>query len=373
MSTASITIAGAGLAGLTLGQCLRQKGIPSLVLERVATPPRHNYGITLHPWAYQLLLKALQMDELTFRKNVSVDSSQDGVGSMTGCILSSGVNSSSGTFRCHRGKLEQALREGQDIRWEHAIEDVGASSQKVTIRIHKKQPIESSILVGSDGVHSQVRKSLLPEMPLNILPYVVFNGRRTITLGEYHNTLAPQMDGHSIIETRHNDIVLQIAINEYAKSAVDVSYTYSRPARQRDPLHNPDRPVSGATETPEDFYSELQELEGLAAAFAEIFDPAKVRQDRILHWLMRSALNTDQDVQRLINRGVLLIGDAAHAMPILGGEGANTALKDGADLAEHIAAHGITGFRSFSNVRYDYWKAMVEDSEQRLSRMHLTS
>ena len=369
MSAPVVTIAGAGLAGLTLGQCLMQKGIPCLLLERVSSSPPNNYGMTLHPWAYQPLLKVLQMDEATFRAKLSIDASRGGTGSMSGGFLSSGVHATSSTFRCHRGKLEQMLREGQDIRWEHTIKDVETSSQKVTIRIENEQPIESKVVVGSDGVHSQVRKSLAPNIQLKVLPYVVFNGKRRMMLDSFQKILAPQMQGH-VVESRQDDVVLQIAVNEYTGAGVDISYTYSRHARTNDPLHQPNRPIPKATDIPEEFYIELKELRELKPVFAEIFNAAKVRQDRVLHWLMRSALGTEKDIQELTDQGVLLIGDAVHAMPILGGEGGNTAMKDGVDLAEHIAAHGSQGIKSFSGPRYEKWKKAVEESERRLSETH---
>lgn len=45
MSPNPITIVGAGLADLTLGRCLRQYGIATVVLERVSSSPRYSYGI----------------------------------------------------------------------------------------------------------------------------------------------------------------------------------------------------------------------------------------------------------------------------------------------------------------------------------------
>ncbi|CAF9929852.1 MAG: hypothetical protein ALECFALPRED_004467 [Alectoria fallacina] len=370
MSMPPITIADAGLAGLTLGRCLKQKGIPSILLERVSSSPRYNYGITLHPWAYQPLLNVLQMDESSFRERLSIDASRGGMGSISADRLLTGVDTTPGTFRCHRGRLEQFLQEDQDIRWEHTIKEIETTPQKVIVRIQNEQAIESDVLIGTDGVHSQVRKSLAPDIQLKVLPFVVFNGKRRMSLDSFQNTIAPQMQSLSIIQCRREDVALQIAVNQYTATYIDVEYTYSRPARQNDPLHKPDRPILGATDIPEEFYAELQELEDLGQAYKEMFDVTKVREDRILHFLMRSTLGTEQEIKDLADRGVLLVGDAVHAMPLLGGEGGNNAMKDGVDLAEHIAAHGPQGIKTFSSARYERWRKGVEQSEQRLAEIH---
>ena len=105
------------------------------------------------------MLNILQMDESSFRERFSIDAARGGVGSLSGDALASGVDTTPGTFRCHRGRLEQYLREEQDIRWEHTIKDIETTSQKVIVRIHNEQAVESHVLIGTDGVHSQVRKS----------------------------------------------------------------------------------------------------------------------------------------------------------------------------------------------------------------------
>ena len=370
MSMPPIVIAGAGLAGLTLGRCLKQKGIPSILFERVSSSPRHNYGITLHPWAYQPLLNILQMDESSFRERFSTDATKSGMGSVSGDAQLTGVDTTPGTFRCHRGRLEQFLREDQEIKWGHKIKDIETSPHKVIVRIQDEQPIESNFLIGADGVHSQVRKSLAPDIQLKILPYVVFGGKRRLSLDSFQNILAPQMQCLSIIQCRQAEVVFQISVNEYATTYIEVGYTYSRPARQNDPLHKPDRPIPGATDIPEEFYIELQQVKGLGQAYKEMFDATKVRQDRVLHWLMRSTLGTEQEIKDLTAQGILLVGDAIHAMPILGGEGGNNAMKDGVDLAEHLATYGPQGIKTFSSARYDRWRKGVEESEHRLVEMH---
>ena len=71
-----IIIVGAGVAGLTLGRCLRHHGIPAVILEQVSSLPRHHYGITLHSWAYRPVLSLLQSDENEFREKLAVDTAR---------------------------------------------------------------------------------------------------------------------------------------------------------------------------------------------------------------------------------------------------------------------------------------------------------
>ncbi|KAL8793815.1 MAG: hypothetical protein Q9195_003645 [Heterodermia aff. obscurata] len=337
MSAHPITIIGAGLAGLTLGRCLRQYGIPAVVFERVSSSPRYNYGITLHPWAYRPLLKLLQSDEAAFREKLAIDSTRDVTGALSSCALTQGLDTDPGTFHCHRGRLEKWLQQEQDIQWEKSLEDIEATTQKIILHLKDNETVETEVVIGTDGPHSQIRKSLAPDIKL---------------------------------QYRHKNIVLEISINEFSVRYVDLSYTYSRPVHEDDQLHKPDRPIPGATDIPEEFYTELNQLETLPSPYNTIFDSAKVRRDRVLHWLMRTTLGTREQIKSLTDRGVLLIGDAIHATPILGGEGANMALKDGVDLAEHIVRHGTKSLLDFSNEKYQTWQKGVEESEKRITEMH---
>ncbi|KAL2037425.1 hypothetical protein N7G274_009910 [Stereocaulon virgatum] len=367
MSSPPITIVGAGLAGLTLGRCLKARGVSTQLLERASSTLIYNYGITLHQWTYQPLLNVLNMDESLFRSKVAVDASQGGTGALSRPLEGS---VSSGAFRCHRGRLEAMLREGLDIKWEHPVESVEASSQNIKTSVQNGDSINSDTIVGSDGVHSQVRKSSASWIEPKVLPYVVFHGTRKMAVDEYQYVLAPYMKGCAVIQSRHEDAMLEIAINDYDETGIHIGYTYSRPAHQNDSLHKPDRPISGASDIPEDFYVELGGLKALEEPFAQIFSASKVRHDRISHWLMRSSLPKEDDIKNLTARGVLLIGDAIHAMPILGGEGGNMAIRDGINLAEHLAEHGFSCIRYFYEGRYPIWRQAVENSEKTLSDMH---
>ncbi|KAL8830142.1 MAG: hypothetical protein Q9191_001603 [Dirinaria sp. TL-2023a] len=293
------------------------------------------------------------------------------MGEMSASTLAHGINTSRGTIRCHRGRLEHFLQEGQNIRWKHAVDGVQILSQRrVVVHLKDKQLMETEVLIGTDGVHSQVRKSLLPSVELKVHPFVVFNGKRRVPIAEFNATIAPALRDRMITHFHRGEIILEMSINEFTPEQVDISFTYSRPARNNDPLHKPDRPIPGATSIPEDFNIELEELKQLDQPFDTIFKAQAVRKDRVLHWLMRSALVNRDEVKGLADQGVLLVGDAVHAMPILGGEGANNAMKDGVNLAQYIAHHGVDNLRAFTDTRYGAWKNGVEESDKRLVDMH---
>jgi hypothetical protein len=126
-----IAILRSGLGGLTLGHCLRQKGIPSVIYDRAPSTPRHTYGVTLEPCAYKPLLSIHNIDELTFRKHVAVGNlNQDGVGP-----VSAGDSKSPTAFRANRNKLESMLKEGQIIQLEHSLSSATISDDDGSVEM----------------------------------------------------------------------------------------------------------------------------------------------------------------------------------------------------------------------------------------------
>ena len=62
------------------------------------------------------------------------------------------------------------------------------------------------------------------------------------------------------------------------------------------------------------------------------------------------------------------MGDAVHAEPILGGEGANLAIEDGMRLAELIAEG--KPLSHFYQERQDVWARSRKESKARIAAMH---
>lgn len=364
-----ISIIGAGLSGLTLGLCLKHRGIAAVVYDHATSPPCYNYGIVLHSSTYRPLLSILNMNETTFREKLAVNAQQ-------GSDSLFGTNSSAATdvFRCHRGRLQNLIGKDLSISWDKSLKNLQLASQskELTASFNDGYSLKARCLIGCDGPHSITRQSQSSAMKLRVLPYVVFNGKRLISITEYMTTIHGYMQNHVLAQAHKGGILLEISVNDISGSHVDLSYTYSRPAKDNDdPLYKPDRPIPGATDIPEEFYEELAALQDLRLPFKVIFEAEAVRGDRVLHWLMRTLMPEPSEAQRLAKHNVILIGDAAHATPILGGDGANMAIRDGIDLAQHIATHGIDDFESFAKSKFPLWENAVDNSEITIKNMHM--
>jgi len=96
----------------------------------------------------------------------------------------------------------------------------------------------------------------------------------------------------------------------------------------------------------------------------------RMRTERILHWLMRDIVVPLEDLLRLAEGGMVLVGDSAHAMPILGGEGANFAVINAVGLADAIKERGIEGVKDYYSRKHGEWEQSVVQIERRLADMH---
>lgn len=361
----SISIIGAGFAGLLSGRCLKIMGIPSRIFEKRGRRQDTPRCVTLRPWTYEPLAKVLEMDYLQLaEKNQNPD------------------GNTSESMYLPQGQIEDLLSKDLYVEYGEELSEIGRVESQMhglvfsTVPLHGETYIKSQLIIGADGVHSSLRHLVLPEIQPRILPYVVYYGSRRMTARRYKEDIAPHMKYPATFQFRKKTQTLLRIMPCLLNSLPDddgyvhVKYTYSRPAHKDDPLFKPDRKVWEAGIIPNEFYHEIGRLTDLGPVFREIFHVLNIRQDKILNWLMRSLLVPLSKLQEVADQNILLVGDAAHTMPILGSEGANWAIKDGIDLATYLADNDFSQLRNFYEKRYREWQQAVSESERRLSDMH---
>ncbi|KAL4881555.1 hypothetical protein BJY04DRAFT_188335 [Aspergillus karnatakaensis] len=339
-----ILIVGAGLVGLTLGQALKQKGIPFQIYERDANPSSRTQGwaITIH-WALSYLESLLPESTLTKIQDAQVDPAiaKNDTGNFLFLNLESGDVKfripPSKRWRVNREGLRRALLSGieDNVIWGCDIESISFDNADGKPRVElkdsdgrKRFSEPGSLLIGVEGSKSPTRRFLCPDAyrnsplpirftgvavdlspeqaaPLRALDPLLFQGCHPKT-GVYL--------WFSILETpelgKRDDYRVQICISW--------------------PVKGPGDEVHGSDA--ERLANMKQRAEGFVAplynAVQRIPDGTPVVEVSLADW----------EGQLWDNRGgrVTLAGDAAHAMTMYRGEGANHGLLDTLHLVAAI-------------------------------------
>jgi 2-polyprenyl-6-methoxyphenol hydroxylase-like FAD-dependent oxidoreductase len=365
---------GAGLSGLTLARSLKYRGLSATIYERDTAQrfaSRHGYGITL--WAYQPLINILGYnDSRELQSRVAVDAEIGG----TGHIGDGHASLSVRPFRANRQRLERVLSDGLDIRWGHKLQSIRSdaaetSGKAVQLRFENAHEVDANLVIGADGVHSQVRKIVAPSARFDILPYAVYNGKRKVPRSTFEQDFAPHLGASTTAEQNIGDVTLKLSIDEYKGEQVYISYTYSRPSRAEDQLFRPERPMSGAEDIPSALFDEVRSLRDLKKPFDSVFRADQMKNDRLLNWLMRSVAVYSAELDRVAEQGIILLGDSIHGGPILGGDGANVAIEDAVELAKCLETSNSVDMTEFYSTRTQRWTKYLRESGDRLADMHL--
>jgi 2-polyprenyl-6-methoxyphenol hydroxylase-like FAD-dependent oxidoreductase len=162
----SITIIGAGLAGLTLARVLHVHGIASTVYEAESSPSARTQGgqLDIHDFNGQIALKECQLfDE--FRKIINMGGEAmrllDTGAQVLGEIPDDGKLENPEVLRGDlRRILIESLPEGT-IRWNHKVEKVDSLGEgRHVVAFTNRATVETDVLVGADGAWSKIRTFL---------------------------------------------------------------------------------------------------------------------------------------------------------------------------------------------------------------------
>jgi salicylate hydroxylase len=176
MSRYDVVIAGAGIGGLAAADCLAARGFRVMVLERATTPLETGAGIQLGPNVTRIL------DRMGLGPAIAATAcSPDGISirdGQTGRHLATVPLGTRAARRygapylvIHRADLHRTLYEAAsarprvDIRHDCELSGFTDTGKGVEIAASGGARFEARVLLGADGLHSQVRQRLLRDGP----------------------------------------------------------------------------------------------------------------------------------------------------------------------------------------------------------------
>jgi 2-polyprenyl-6-methoxyphenol hydroxylase-like FAD-dependent oxidoreductase len=307
-----ITIVGAGLGGLTLARVLDVHGIESVIYDLDASPhARHQGGmLDMHEESGQMALRAAGVfDE--FRRRILVGGDAVRVLDKHATVL---LDEEGNDRRpeIDRGALRDLLLHAlpeSTVRWDSRVIGVRPVEGGHELTFADGRTEISELLVGADGAWSKVRALVSTDQPvyagLSFVEIRVAEAAKHPVCGE--GMLFALDDERGFLAHREpgDEICAYVAVKKPAG--------WGGHEVTRDEL----------LELFPDWHPDLRGL---------ITDSEGPLVTRPIH-----ALPAGHRWSR--TPGVTLVGDAAHLMSPFAGEGANLAMRDGAELAQAIIAH----------------------------------
>jgi 2-polyprenyl-6-methoxyphenol hydroxylase-like FAD-dependent oxidoreductase len=324
----SITIIGAGLAGLTLARVLHINGIASTVYEAEASPTARTQGgmLDIHDHNGQV---ALEMAGLTDEFNAIVLEGRESmrVADFDGTILYDVPDDGTGRNpEVLRGALRQMLLDslpGDTVRFGHRVTDLEPLAKgRHQVTFANGTSVVSDLLVGADGGWSRVRS-----LVTDAIPQYAGNGSiETFLLdGDNRHPATAHIVGDGALMVFDKRASGKVFLTH--REANGNLHAYLWLARPLDWFATIDfsDPAAASARIAE-------ELDGWAPELRAVITDSDTEPVYRPHYMLPTHHRWDRVP------GVTLIGDAAHLQPP-NGEGANLALVDGAELGTAIAAH----------------------------------
>lgn len=158
-------VVGAGIAGLAAALRLHQQGWDVVVIERAPSRRSGGYLVNLHGPGYDAaerlgLLPALAARDIGFFTSVLIHADGREKLRIPAAVTEAAVGKRA--LSVFRGDLESALydavAEFADIRFGITVRAITQTAEEVEVTLSDDTHLRAELLVGADGVHSQVRE-----------------------------------------------------------------------------------------------------------------------------------------------------------------------------------------------------------------------
>ncbi|CRG82716.1 hypothetical protein PISL3812_00060 [Talaromyces islandicus] len=333
-----IAIIGAGLSGLTLALALHQRGITNITIYEARDKSLDIGGaIMLSPNALKVLdaldvfvhLRPLgfEFESLDFRQsdNAPVDTFE------FGSLEKYGYKA----LRVYRYEIIDALhelvreKEGITIQYGKRFARITSEEGSVTWEFTDGSEASASFLVGADGIHSQVRKHIYPTLEPRFTGAIgVTAAVPTAQLRLPTNYSTPV----TIMNRDHGAFVISQQLQDGSECLIGKQRRFPTDLSKQgwvEMLENKDWCINFLREGAEDFPDIVQNA------------VSHIPKEKINLWPFYVVPKLDTWVSR--GSRVVILGDAAHAIPPTAGQGVNQAFEDVYTFAGVFASLSKTG------------------------------
>lgn len=342
MTNKQFAIVGGGIGGLTLAIALQQKGFKVKVYENAPQLKTLGAGLALAANAINAFKEIGIADDIIKAGNIlRVLHIKDVKGNVLAATNSEKLSKKFGTvnnFTIHRAELHEVLLSKLTpgtVELGKGCFDFIQTDQGVTLLFKDGTSAEADFVIACDGIHSNVRKKLLPDATPRYAGYTCFravinNVPDDIDLTETSETWGPGLR-FGIAPLTNNRIYWFACINTTANNQELKSAKVDDLLKRFGKFHDPVARILKSTDNDQLIWSDIIDLKPLKNfAFGNI----------------------------------VLMGDAAHATTPNMGQGACMAIEDAAILANCISATDNTSaaFLAFEKKRIRRTTTIVNDS-----------
>jgi len=306
-----ILIIGAGIGGLAAALALQKAGFAVQIFERTKEIREVGAGLTLWPNAVRVL-QELGLADLVHQLIQQPVPVRAGFYTMRGKQLvqlpPQVVEEQCGgpTIAIHRAKFQAALQERlapDTLVLDRQLIDLEQDTAGVTARFAQGERVRGILLIGADGLHSQVRQMLFPQSHPRYAGYTAWRGIAT--------SVTPPLVGEFWGRGKRFGIVPLTEKHVYWYATCNTP--------------------ENAAESPERRQKELLELfKGWHPVVSTLINATEAST------ILRNDISELRPLTCWSKGRVTLLGDAAHAMTPNMGQGACQALEDALILARTL-------------------------------------
>ena len=309
---ADVLVVGGGIGGLSLARELSLRGLRATVLEKAPQLNPVGAGIIMNPNAMRVLERnrladAVRADSWPYLRRETCDERGRMLAMRDYRPLYDAGKLARGAL-VHRAHLLDVLLRSlpaQSVRFGVAVSSIDAASGGMRVATARGETFEADVLVGADGIHSQVRERVFGRFSPR---YMGYRSHRLVVenRGVAHFT---EFLGHG----------RRIGLVPISEKRLYVWTTFNSPH---------DRPPP------------LESVADFRRLFGEFTDPrvdAVFSQLRSMDGVILTAIE-ELMLERWFQGRAALLGDAVHAVTPNIGQGAGMAMEDAAVLADELAS-----------------------------------